>query len=239
MNPWWKQVPRRTAIAMVRGQLPLAASPGPPGPPGPQGLDGAPGATGPAGNIADGSKGDIVVSDNGETMQFDESVVTDFARTLLAAETAADARQVLGVAPTMIVHLWGTSTGTWTNMAAAESLSFANVQTVRKVDLTHYTHVRLHALSQSAYTGSAAHLRYALTWPGTTVGNYLVMGDGATEVACPLKVGTPYTLTNSGWFALRSEARTDVFVGVTGSGGDGTFDPAILSFYAEFATQAP
>lgn len=46
--------------------------------------------------IGDGDKGDITVSDDGETWEFDSSVVSAFARTILDDTTAIDVRSTIG-----------------------------------------------------------------------------------------------------------------------------------------------
>jgi hypothetical protein len=76
------------------------------GPPGPEGAPGAPGAP-----IADGDRGDIVVSGSGTVLTLDPTVVTAFAKTVLDDATVADMRTTLGLggAATLAV---GTTAGT-------------------------------------------------------------------------------------------------------------------------------
>lgn len=70
------------------------------GPAGSTGAIGATGATGPAGPpLADGDYGDIVVSGSGTAINFDSSIVTAFAKTLLDDTTQAAMRTTLGLTP--------------------------------------------------------------------------------------------------------------------------------------------
>lgn len=119
------------------------------GPAGPAGADGADGVDGimasvvagsgisvdntdPAnpiisttGSLADGDKGDIVVSGSGSSWLFDTSVVTAAAKTVLDDATIADMRTTLGLAIGTNVQAYDADLTTWASIAPS-----VNVQSI-------------------------------------------------------------------------------------------------------------
>lgn len=74
------------------------------------GVVGDTGATGPAGSVADGDKGDIVVSASGATWTIDSGVLTTAARTLTDDVTIADMHTTLGLGTAAVADI-GTGSG--------------------------------------------------------------------------------------------------------------------------------
>jgi len=122
----------------------------------------------------------------------------------------------------------------WTNMPVALSffLSTATVgKSVTKVDLTGYSQVRL-LVNKQGTSGAAASkliLRYYTAF-SQTVANYLDIGTSEVSVATNVN----NTFLDTGWINLASGAKTDVWIDLLGSGGDGTLDPAFGTIVAIF-----
>ena len=124
--------------------------------------------------------------------------------------------------------------GAWTNMPTAATLFNGSHRHVTRVDLTGFTEVRL-VVNKQATAGAAASklaLRFSASFQASA-GGYENIGAGGAEVACsPLNVQN--TIVTSAWTPLIAGARTDVFLALVGSGGDGALDPAFGSVVAEF-----
>jgi hypothetical protein len=120
----------------------------------------------------------------------------------------------------------------WTNMPSADTLLNGSHRHVTKLDLANFTQARL-VVNKQATAGAASskiRLVYATTFQTAPAG-YSQIGTG--EVACsPLNVTN--TVLASGWVNLAAGAKTDVFVALIGSGGDGALDPAFGSIVAQF-----
>lgn len=119
----------------------------------------------------------------------------------------------------------------WTNMPAAVTFFNGSHRFATKVDLTSYTQCRL-IVNKQATAGSAAsiiRLRY-ITIFNVTVGNWLQIGSSSVQVA----VNVQNTVLATGWIDLVAGAKTDVFITLDGSGGDGVLDPTFGSIIAEF-----
>lgn len=123
---------------------------------------------------------------------------------------------------------------TWTNQPAALSffLSSATVgKGVTKVDLTDYSQVKL-LVNKQGVSGAAASkliLRYYTAF-SQTVANYLDIGTSEVSVATNVN----NVFLDTGWINLASGAKTDVWVDLLGSGGDGVLDPAFGQIVAIF-----
>jgi hypothetical protein len=121
---------------------------------------------------------------------------------------------------------------TWTNMTAAAGFLGVSHRHVDRVDLTGYTQVRLR-VNKQATAGAAASkaiLSYKAAPFSVTVGDYVNIGT--SEVSVAVNVANAYLET--AWIDLAAGAKADVFVAVTGSGGDGVLDPAFGTITAEF-----
>jgi hypothetical protein len=103
---------------------------------------------------------------------------------------------------------------------------------VTKANLTGFAQVRL-LVNRQGTTGAAAAkliLRYKTTPFTQAVANYSDIG--ASEVS--LVVTTANTFFETAWINLAAGAKTDVFLALLGSGGDGALDPAFGQIAAEF-----
>lgn len=133
----------------------------------------------------------------------------------------------------MRVTLYGgiTAAGQWTNQPAAEAFIFGHTRHVTKVDLTGYTQARLVITlhTTAANAGAKCYLKYYTSY-SETVGDYLDIGTSSVEVA----IDSTDTCVASSWVNLAAGAIADIFVAVTGDGGDGVIDPTFGLVAADF-----
>jgi hypothetical protein len=120
-------------------------------------------------------------------------------------------------------------------MPVALSFWFASAtvcKSVRRIDLTGYTQVRLRVV-KLATAGAAASkliLRYKASPWTQVVANYSDIGASEVSVA----VNVQNTFLDTGWINLVAGAKADVFVALLGSGGDVLLDPTFGDIVAEF-----
>lgn len=195
---------------------------GPEGPEGPEGPQGPQGPQGPAGaaSTAVGPKGDT--GDTGP----------EGPEGPQGPQGTQGAQGPAGPASLLVVpFLVDAAALTWTNMPLAETLFNGSHRHVLKVDLTNFTQVRL-VVNKQATAGAAASkliLKYATSFQ-TSPGNYSAIGASEVSVA----TNNQNTVTSSAWINLVAGAKADVFLAVTGSGGDGALDPTFGSIVAQF-----
>lgn len=122
--------------------------------------------------------------------------------------------------------------GTWTNMAAAKQFYLNTDRTITKTDLTGYTQCRL-LVMKSSVAGAASAIMYLEYKTGTfssNPANYTIIG---TSVQVSLNVANTHLETD--WIDIAAAARVDdVWLAITGDGGDGVIDPQFGVIAAEF-----
>lgn len=124
-----------------------------------------------------------------------------------------------------------TATGQWTNMPAAEDFLLGGAKPVVRVDLSDYRECRLVAVmsTNAAASGAKLYAKYAATF-SATVGDYSDLGTSSVEVA----IDTSDAAIESEWTPLAAAARADVYITVTGDGGDGATDPRFGNVAIQF-----
>lgn len=129
------------------------------------------------------------------------------------------------------VHAEADANATWTNMPSAEAFLFGSWRSIHKIDLSESSQVRLVVvkLGTAGNSGAKFMAKYR-TGFSTTVGNYSNLGTSEVSVA----VDTTDVVLDSGWVDISSGAKGDVFVVITGSGGNGTIDPLFGNISLQF-----
>lgn len=136
-----------------------------------------------------------------------------------------------GASPLIVNLISDAANATWTNMPAAAAFFMGSYRHVTKVDLTGYTEVRLVANKQATAgaAGAVMNLKYAASF-STTVGSYADIGTSSVQFA----INVTNTVLATAWVPLAAGAKADVFLAITGSGGDGVLDPAFGAILAQF-----
>lgn len=116
-------------------------------------------------------------------------------------------------------------------MPAADTFLVGSHRHVLKIDLTNFTQCRLVVNKQGTAGGASSKLilKYATSF-STTVGNYSNIGTSEVSVA----TNNTNTVTATAWTNLAAGAIADVFICVSGSGGDGVLDPVFGLIAAQF-----
>lgn len=157
--------------------------------------------------------------------------LSSLVRSMVAAAIAPLASQIAAIGTgrgTSMLFL-GPTTGTvWTNMPAASTLLLGSMASIRPIDLSQYTQVRLVVSTIVAGpTGAKMRLAYSATEPTD-------INDVASIPATDTEVEDATVTTSSGWQAIPTEARADVYLAIIGSGGDGAIDPSFGVIEAQF-----
>lgn len=129
------------------------------------------------------------------------------------------------------VHSDGSANITMTNQPNSEQFLGNSNRNITKIDLTHYTQVRLitRVVTNSASANTPRVYAEYHTSFTTTVGTFSDIGSSA--VNCSL---ASTGVIDSGWIDLVAGAKADVFVTVLQNGGDGAADPAVGGVYLHF-----
>jgi len=138
-----------------------------------------------------------------------------------------------------LIHVFsGNASGSataWTSMPAAQTFlwgSSGGRSTTTKIDLTNYSQVRFmvnKTTTTAGVAGSILSLKYNTTYSTSDTG-YSTIGTSAVQVA--IDVSTGYL--DTGWIDLAAGAKADVFVTVTGTGGNGSTSPSFGNIVAQF-----
>lgn len=196
---------------------------GPSGPAGPQGVEGPAGATGPTGSTgatgATGPQGPTGATGAQGPPGAD------------GEDGAAGAQGPAGPGGLCLPLSADPAGVTWTNMPLAATFFNGSHRFALKADLTGLTECRL-VVNKQGTAGAAASkiiLLYRTAFDAT-VGNWVQIGT--SEVSCAINVQN--TVVVSSWIALATLAKADVFVTISGSGGDGAADPVFGNIVAQF-----
>jgi len=125
-----------------------------------------------------------------------------------------------------------------TNQASGAQFFGNTIANLTKIDLAHFTQVRLVAMvNQSSASANTPKLRAVY---GTSLSAPPVIGDltadiGTSEVSCSMaSVGVIVT----SWINIATSAKADVYVAIEQSGGDAAADPRIGMLMLEFRGDA-
>lgn len=135
-------------------------------------------SAGGGGGVSDGDKGDVVVSDDGETWLFDSSVVTTFSKTVLDDTSASAWRTTLGLAIGTNVQAYNAGLAAIAGLtSAADRLPyFTGSGTASLATFT--------SAGRSLVAGAdAAAMRTTLGTPGLGVANTYTASQAVTPVA--------------------------------------------------------
>ncbi len=132
--------------------------------------------------------------------------------------------------------VWGFGTTyTWTNMPAALTLfggATGGRGVLQLLDLSRFKQARLVAwMSVAGASGSKLVVRYNTGTTPVGLGSYSAIGVGGSEVEVAIDATD---VTYGAWTDIADAAKTNVFVGACGVGGDGSTDPQFIMAFMQF-----
>lgn len=137
-------------------------------------------------------------------------------------------RRLLGITKVITISA-STANYTWTDMPLAETFLAGSSRNLVKVDLTGMKEIRIGARVSTQGSASAIlYVKYALT-DVVSVASFSSIATSGNASVSIAATGTP----TGAWTPIATAAKTDVWLCVAGSGGDGSADPVFGNIFIE------